>query len=461
MVDLDGNHLTGRQLIRRGTVALVVVGVVASVLLVKSAGLFDRSLHVVAELRNIGDGLPARSDVKFRGVLVGAVESVTPGTGEQPSQVHIRLERSYAQGIPAGVAARVVPSNAFAVSSVQLVESPDGATGAIRDGVRIPEDTALPTVLFQTTLTKLRDILAAAGRGRDDHTVGVLAAVAAATNNRRGQLLTSAAELNRLIDELNAVVATDEGPSTISALSEAARGLSQTAPDLVSALHEAVGPMRTLVEQRRSLEDFLAAAAHTTGTSAQSLDNQTDRLVHITTDLTPVLGVLAQNAQHFVPISQRMTRFSDTFFAEVWDSELDTARGRVNLSFTPSFTYTRADCPRYGALVGPSCFTAPEVPVRAELPEVLLPQNYQPPPDLAPPPGTAIGENGNLIAVGPPLLAPASFGGTVGPVGSGQERDRLGEIVGEPATVATQLLLGPVARGTVVTRTPLPTPEPK
>jgi hypothetical protein len=239
--------------------------------------------------------------------------------------------------------------------------------------------------------------------------------------------------------------------------------------------------MQTLVEQRRSLEDFLAAAAHTTDTTVKSLENQTDRLVHITTDLTPVLGVLAQNAQHFVPISQRMTRFSDTFFAEVWDSELDTARGRVNLSFTPSYTYTRADCPRYGALVGPSCLTAPEVPVRADLPEVLLPQNYRPPPDLVPPPGTAIGENGNLVAVGPPLLAPqappvdpfpplppgispappvpgsaapASFGGNVGPVGSGLERDRLGEITGEPATVATQLILGPLARGTVVTRTP-------
>lgn len=480
MVDLDGNHLTGRQLLRRGAATLVVVGVVVSALLVKSTGLFDRNLHVVAELRNIGDGLPTRSDVKFRGVLVGAVESVVPGTGEAPNRVHIRLNSAYAQGIPSGVTARVVPSNAFAVSSLQLVQTAADSSGPIRDGQRITEDTALPTVLFQTTISKLRDVLAAAGRGRDDHTIGLLAAVAAATNNRRGQLLTSAAELNRLIDELNAVVATDEGPSTVSALSAAARGLSQTAPELVDALHEAVGPMRTLVEQRRSLEDFLAASAHTTGTSMEALHNQTDRLVHITTDLTPVLGVLAQNAQHFVPISQRMSRFSDTFFAQVWDSELDTPRGRVNLSFTPSYTYTRADCPRYGALAGPSCVTAPEVPVRSELPEVLLPQNYQPPPDLAPPPGTVIGENGNLIAAGPPLVsppvpptdpypplppgvtpsppvpgsaAPASFGGNVGPVGSGLERDRLGEITGQPATVATQLILGPVARGMVVTQT--------
>ncbi len=464
MVDLDGNHLTGRQLIRRGTAALVVVGVVASVLLVKSTGMFDRSLHVVAELRNIGDGLPARSDVKFRGVLVGAVDSVMPGTGEQPNHVRIRLDQTYAHGIPAGVRARVVPSNAFAVSSVQLVEPTNSSAEPIRDGGLIAEDTTLPTVLFQTTITKLRDILAAAGRGRDDHTIGLLAAVAAATNNRRGELLTSAAELNRLIDELNAVVATEQEPSTVSALVAAAQGLSQTAPDLVDALHEAVGPMRTLVEQRRGLEDFLAAAAHTTGTSVESLDNQTDRLVHITTDLTPVLGVLAQNAQHFVPISQRMTRFSDTFFAEVWDSELDTARGRVNLSFTPSYTYTRADCPRYGALSGPSCLTAPEVPVRADLPDVLLPQNYQPPPDLAPPPVGPYPPLPPGVSPSPPVpgsAAPASFGGNVGPVGSGVERDRLGEITGEPATVATQLILGPVVRGTVVTRTPLPATEPE
>ncbi|MGV9797919.1 MlaD family protein [Mycobacterium sp. NPDC003449] len=454
-VDLDGNHFSGRQLIVRGIAALVVVGLVASALVVKWAGLLDRSLFVVAELHNIGDGLPARSDVKFRGVLVGAVETVTPGSGGRPNQVGIRLNSQYAPGIPRSLTARVVPGNVFAVSSLQLVDNQGNTAGApIRDGERIAEDDTLPTVLFQTTITKLRDILAAAGRGRD--TVGVLAAVGAATNNRRGELLTSAAQLTRLVDELNAIVATDQEPSTVSALVAAAQGLSSTAPDLVDALHEAVGPMRTLAEQRGRLDAFLAAGTHTAGTSVAALNNQTDRLVQITTDLTPVLGVLAQHAQHFVPISQRMTRFSDTFFAEVWDSELETPRGRVNLSFTPSDTYTRADCPRYGALAGPSCHTAPEVPVRADLPDVLIPQNYQPPPELAPPPGTVVGDDGNLVAVGPPLVspaAPASFGGNVGPVGSGPERDQLGRITGQAASVATQLILGPVARGTVVTRT--------
>ena len=46
------------------------------------------------------------------------------------------------------------------------------------------------------------------------------------------------------------------------------------------------------------------------------------------------------------------------------------------------------------------------MPTRPELPDVLLPQNYQPPEDLAPPPGTVLGPNGNLVAVGPPLINP-------------------------------------------------------
>jgi hypothetical protein len=98
-----------------------------------------------------------------------------------------------------------------------------------------------------------------------------------------------------------------------------------------------------------------------------------------------------------------------------------------------------------------------------------------------------VGDNGNLVAVGLPLVnanpdlrdpnppvptrltpappvpgsadpgqipaAPASFGGNVGPVGSAQERDQLGRVLGEPATASTQLMLGPVARGTTVART--------
>lgn len=491
----DGRGASERQLLACGIAVLLVVGVVTATLLVKSTGRLDPYVRIVAAMTNVGDGLPQKSDVKYHGVLVGMVNDVTPAAHGEPNYVQIDLNPTYAESIPASVTARVVPSNVFAVSSVQLVDR--GAGPAIRAGAKIGEDTELPTVLFQTTISKLRDILAATGRGREDRTVGILAAVNAATQNRRTELLTSGAQLNRLVDELDAIVATEPGPTTVSALIDATRGLQQTAPELVDALHGAVQPMRTLVEQRAQLTALIDGGVHTMGTTHTALNNHTDRLVKITGNLTPVVGQLADTSQHWVPAFVKLNQLVDKFFNEVWIPDRDIGNMRVNLSFTPTYTYTRADCPQYAGLKGPSCYTAPLVPTRPELPDVLVPQNYQPPKDLAPPPGTVLGPNGNLVAVGPPYLnpnpsledpnpplppgmlpsppvpgtanpaliptppppvplsppapvAPASWGGNVGPVGSAQERQQLGILTGQSASTATQLLLGPLARGTTV-----------
>lgn len=539
-LEIDGNGPSDRQLLLGGIAVALVAALIAGLLLVKSTGRLDPYVRVVAALQNVGDGLPQRSDVKYHGLLVGMVEGVTPATHGRPNFVDINLDPTYAGSIPDTVTARVVPSNVFAVSSVQLVDNGPGP--AIAAGAEIAEDTELPTVLFQTTISKLRDILAATGRGREDKTVGILAAVNAATENRRTELLTSGAQLNRLIDQLDAIVAVEPDDTTVSALVDAAAGLQQTAPELVDSLHKAVAPMQTLVEQRAQLTALVNGGINTVGTTHTALDNHTDRLVNITSNLTPVLGQLADTSQHWVPAFVKLNQLSQKFFDHAWIAEHDFGNMRINLSFTPSYTYTRADCPQYAGLKGPSCFTAPLVPTRPNLPDVLLPQNYQPPADLAPPPGTVVGPNGNLMAVGPPLVnpnpsladpnpplppwmapsppvpltanpaltpvppppvilsplapvaprpgdpppapgptgdgrtapppppgapapaapapgvgaaeaAPASFGGNVGPVGSAQERAQLSVATGQPASTATQLLLGPVARGTTVSVT--------
>ncbi|QNI07894.1 MCE family protein [Mycobacterium kubicae] len=506
--ELDGRGPSDRQLLGCGVAVVVVAAVLTTAMLVKSTGRLNNYVRVIADLVNVGDGLPQKSDVKYHGVLVGMVDDVVPAANGSPNYVHINLKPEYAPSIPAAVTARVVPSNVFAVSSVQLVGNGPGAN--IRAGAHIHEDTQLPTVLFQTTVSKLRDLLAAAGRGREDRSVGILAALAAATDHRRVTLLRSGTQVNRLLDELNSIVSTDPGPSTVSALLDATRGLQETAPDLVDALHQAVEPMQTFAETRGQLASLLSGAENTVGITHDSFNNHIDQLVRISTELTPVLGVLAMKSDHFVPAVVKLDNLANKFMEEVWMPENGVGNMRARISFTQTYAYTRADCPHYGELRGPSCFTAPLVPNKPDLPEVLLPQNYQPPKDLAPPPGTVVGPDGNLVAVGPPfinpppnltdpnpplppfiapsppvpnsanpddpapgppsraptppppLLAPPApgsvtpssfrnpFGGNVGPVGSQYERDMLSVISGRPATAATELLLGPVARGTTV-----------
>ncbi|MBV8789953.1 MAG: MCE family protein, partial [Mycobacterium sp.] len=209
--ETDGRGPSDRQLLLTGVAVLVVATVVTVGLLMKSTGRLDNYVRVVADLVNVGDGLPQKSDVKYHGVLVGMVDGVVPAANGKPNYVHINLKSEYAKSIPSAVTARVVPSNVFAVSSVQLVGNGPGTI--IRAGAHIPEDRQLPTVLFQTTVSKLRDLLAAAGRGRDDRSVGILAALAAATDHRRTTLLNAGAQLNRLLDQLNSIVSTDTGPS--------------------------------------------------------------------------------------------------------------------------------------------------------------------------------------------------------------------------------------------------------
>src|SRR6478609_8540121 len=118
--DLDARGPSNRRLLVVGVCFALVAAASVVLAIAKSKGDLDRIVQVTAELVNVGDGLPQKSDVKFRGVLVGQVADVITAPVGQPNVVHIHLKPEYARDIPATVTARVVPSNVFAVSSVQL-----------------------------------------------------------------------------------------------------------------------------------------------------------------------------------------------------------------------------------------------------------------------------------------------------------------------------------------------------
>lgn len=456
----------------------VAIAIVLSVLMVeKSEGKLDNLVRVDITMSNIGDGLPARSDVKFRGVLVGSVFDVTPSRNGQPNVVHVDLTPAYAGGIPDTVTARVIPSNIFAVSAIQLVDKGE-AGKSLHTGSVVKEDTTLPTVLFQNVLARLRELLAAGGRKPDPNSIGVLATVGEATQGRGHKLTDAGHDLNEILTQLNAVVSThDTGPSTITALNAAADGLRTSAPELFDALQRSIKPMRTLAEKRRQLTDFLSGGLNTAKTLGDAFDHQTDRLITITTQLAPALGVLADHADQFHGLSTRMQILANKFYDEAWNPDTNLLTAKIVLGFTPLRRYVRADCPRYGGVAGPSCDTAPDVPTAPDLFPSLASQGVPPPPgatenrpNVTPPRHSMPGD-----PQGPPAPQPtprqlhsaptpltgmyfqsALIGGNVESVGSRQEKEQLSRIIGGKATAVTVLLLGPVVRGATVRITPEP-----
>jgi virulence factor Mce-like protein len=514
--DHDGRGPSNTRLFVAGVAFALVVLLIAALMIAKYKGRLDPIVRVRAELINVGDGLPAKSDVKFRGVLVGFVSGVVPAEGERPNIVHIDLKPAYAAGIPDTVTARVVPSNVFAVSSVQFVD--DGKdTAPLRAGATIHEDQSLPTVLFQTTLNKLRQLLLAFGREPSADGIGWLTAFGEATQGRGDRLKGAGRDLNEIVTQLNTIVGDGTGgPSTLSAFTDAANGLRDASPELFETLASAVKPMRTLAEKRSALTNLLSGGLGTVGTFGDAFDHHTDRLIAITTQLTPVVGVLADHADAIRRMVGRTMKMVDGFRYVGWNDAAQLPRVKAVISLTPTRTYVRADCPRYGEVKGPSCGTAPEVPVAPALSSALGSRGLPLPPgvsenspNLAPPrdsirgrgevagpplapeqpaPAPPIAEQppplgpepappGDVLRpplpaeiappdqpdapsnpVPPPAVQPQSavVGGNVGPVGSRQEKDQLSLIVGGDANAATEFLLGPLARGATVHLAPDP-----
>ncbi|WP_019926364.1 MCE family protein [Nocardia sp. BMG111209] len=420
----DGKPVSDGRLFLRGIAFLVVAAAVAALMIARSEGVFQRPVRVVADLVDVGDGLPAKSDVKYRGVLVGLVRSVTASTGGGPNQVQIDLFPRSAVGIPGTVTARVVPSNVFAVPSVQLVDNGPGP--ALAAGARIPQDRGLETVRLQTSLTALSRIVAAAGRSPTDPTLGILATVAQATSGRGADALRAGAQLDRIARGLDAAMAPDGNPSMLVALSEALSGLQSAAPDLLGALHDAVVPMQTLAADRIQLADLLSGGLATSTTVANALQHKTDTITGITGQMGPVLDVMARGGAGFTQMAVSETRLSTVFRNEFWHTDTQGATAKVIVELTPHKQYTRADCPRYGDLAGPSCATAP------------------------------VGGPSIIGAGGNPNDDDSALGGAVGPVGSRAEQQRIADAFGGPPNSAADLLIGPLVRGNDIRVTPAP-----
>ncbi|GAA3719725.1 MlaD family protein [Gordonia hankookensis] len=425
--DAGPHGLSNRQLLISGIIAIAVIVAVLAAIALKSGGTFTPKVPVTAQLADVGDGLPVNSDVKYRGVIVGTVTGVTPAITGPDNTVDISIAPDRAPQIPRTVTARVVPSNVFAVSSVQLIDN--GSAPAIASGDVISQDTNASTVQFQTALSKLRAIVSATARAGSDRTVGMLAAVATATDRRGSDISRAGAQLDRIVGELDRVVAPDGGPSTLRSLSSAVTGLRKSAPDLLDALHSSVGPMQTVARESGALSDLLGSGIATTARVNTALERNTAQIIRITGQAAPVASVVADGSAGFTSIVMNIGVIADKWFSDFWPAGLANGRGKFLFQFTPHKLYTRADCPRYGNLQGASCSTAPS----SVSPPVLK------------------GNERKRVTAG---YQTASMGGNVGSVGSADEQATLGKLVGGGPNSANTLILGPVARGESVTVSP-------
>lgn len=405
--EADDRNLADWKLLLSGIAFALVATVLVAAGIARSQGAFADTTRVTALMSEVGDGLPVKSDVKYRGVLVGIVTEVEAGGAGAPNRVLLELWPQQAKGIPATVTARVVPSNVFAVPSVQLVDN--GPAPALRAGAEIHQDRSLATVQLQTSLTALSRIAESVGRSPTDPTVGILAIIARATSGRGEEMLQAGAQLERVVRALDEVTAPDGGPSTLDTLVQALAGLRSSAPDLLHAVNQSVVPLQTVARQQGRITALLSGGLVTTTGIGTALTNHAGTLTDITADMAPVLDVLARGSRNFPQISASTARMAGRFQDEFWHPDIQNGVAKAIVELTPHKQYTSADCPRYGDLAGPSCLTGPA--------------------------GEA------------PVISGSPASAETGAVGGPADRDRIAAALGAEPDQLTTLVLGPVLRG--------------
>ncbi|MEU0538358.1 MCE family protein [Nocardia sp. NPDC005978] len=367
LLDPSGRGPTAQRLGVAGVAVLALFALVLGLFTLRFQGAFDSAVRVVAIMTSTGDGLPARADVKFRGMLVGVVDSVDIAAKGKRQQVRMDLEPAAAQSIPGNVTARVVPANIFGVTALELLDNGPAPRG-LRSGATIAEDAASATTELQTTLTTLRTVLAEIQPEKLGRVLGTLADALEPGARVPGSTIE---RLDHWITEVHAI---PEIGGLLGDLGVAATAVSRSTPDLVDALNESVTAARTLVDRRTNLVALLTSAGTALDATNSLFARNPNSGKELVSGLNETFGALAADPDAIgvamANLNTALSRLAGVFTygpAEqmVWS---------IDVSFTPFRQYTAADCPRYGALAGPRCGSAPESTAPQEFPAQLLPR---------------------------------------------------------------------------------------
>ncbi|MRH86344.1 MCE family protein [Nocardia sp. SYP-A9097] len=368
IIDPSGRGPTMRQLLIAGVAGLCVFALILGFLMARYKGYFIEKVNVTANLTTTGDGLPDNADVKFRGVLVGAVKDVSVAAKGELQQVHIEMKPEYTDGIPANVTARVVPSNLFAVTSVELVYNGTDVAH-LQEGSQISEDRSKGTIALQDTLTTVRNILGKIDPIQFGRVLGTLSYALDGSGRMPG---SSIERVDRWLQSVDDSIP-DLGVM-LGDFSNSFRALNQSAPELMGVLSESVKTAQTIADRRTELTSLISGTAVTVDKVNALFARNPNVGKDVTTGTSAMFGAISDDP-NAIPLAianlnASVRKLAGTFH---WGPQHQMI-WNMGLTFTPYKPYTRDDCPRYGELAAPSCATAPLISDPGTLPESMRPK---------------------------------------------------------------------------------------
>jgi phospholipid/cholesterol/gamma-HCH transport system substrate-binding protein len=385
-----------------------------------------------------GMQLPAKADVKIRGVMIGQVnKAVSEGQG---ATLTLGIKPDEMKQIPANVSAALVPKTLFGEKYVDLTIPKDPSSKSLEAGDKIKQ-TKLP-IEVERVLNDLYPLLRTVQPAELNYTLNALATALEGRGNKLGESLeTLNSYLTRLNPQIPALI------DDVKLLATVTDTYADVVPALAETLRNTVKTGNTLVTKEQKLKAFLNDLTAFSNTTKTFLDDNGDNIIRLGQLSEPILALLARYSSSFPCLLTGIVRQAPLL--------ADTFRGfifHINLKLLPNQPrgYSGADRQVYGANNAPNCAGLPNPPIpyypSRNLPDLNDGVNDK-----------SLGKNGR---VAPRLSAPSeaqSSGLSVGPSGTPSQKQFINSLtaplLGMPVDQMSDLgalLLGPAMAGTEV-----------
>ena len=301
---------------------------------------------------SVGLQLPARADVKVRGVLVGEVLDMIPRSPGKGVELVLGINPDKIGQIPENVSASIVPKTLFGEKYVALDIPENPGTTPLRAGDRITE-TKLP-IEVEKVLSDLYPLLRTVQPAELNYTLNAVADALEGRGEKLGESITTLDHyLTRLNPQLPALLQDLRLLSTVSGT------YADVAPEIAETLRNTVKTGNTLLTKQQKLHAFLRDVASFSDTTREFLDANGNNIIRLGQVSRPTLALLARYSPEYPcllrGLVRQIPRLASTFRGFIFHIQM------ITLPKQPR-GYTTRDMPVYGDSRGPSCAGLPKPP---------------------------------------------------------------------------------------------------
>ena len=344
-----------RATLRHRFLGIVFIGLIAlgvwlvNAVFTQAFTSFDRvSLHA----DRIGLQLPARADVKVRGVLVGEVLDTIPRAPGKGVDLVLGIDPDKIRQIPENVTASIVPKTLFGEKYVALDIPARPKPTPLHAGAHIAQ-TKLP-IEVEKVLSDLYPLLRTVQPAELDYTLNAIADALEGRGEKLGESITTLDDyLTRLNPQLPALL------QDIRLLSTVSGTYADVTPQIAETLRNTVKTGNTLLTKQQKLHAFLRDVASFSDTTRQFLDANGNNIIRLGQVARPTLALLARYSPEYPcllrGLVRQIPRLASTFRGFIFHIQM------ITLPRQPR-GYTPRDMPVYGDSRGPSCGGLPKPP---------------------------------------------------------------------------------------------------